>query len=201
MKIIPSECRFMIAAEQTRLFPEDFACEFAFWGGSNVGKSTLLNSLMGRTHLARTSKTPGRTQAVNFYFVAPGLRFVDLPGYGYAKVPAQIQKKWDHLISSYLTERPLRIFLLLDARHAPKALDVTVVNFLYERKCSFECVLTKCDKVSALKVQELKEHLGKKFQCVVWETSSKEKRGIEILKSEILNSFNLFHSGDQETCL
>jgi GTP-binding protein len=124
--------------------------EIAFAGRSNVGKSSLINSVTGRVSLARTSNTPGRTQELNIFEAedAP-LRIVDMPGYGFAQAPKDKVATWTKLIHAYLTGRPnlRRVYVLVDARHGPKANDLTVMNELDKTAVSYQIVLTKADKL------------------------------------------------------
>jgi GTP-binding protein len=130
-------------------FPRGDRPEVAFAGRSNVGKSSLINRLLGRRNLARTSATPGRTQTINFYAVNDGWLFVDLPGYGYAKAPRSVQEAWWKLVEAYLGGRaPLRgVVHLADARHPPTELDRDLVMFLASIGVPRVTVLTKADKV------------------------------------------------------
>jgi len=130
-------------------FPRDGRPEVAFAGRSNVGKSSLINRLLGRRSLARTSATPGRTQTINFYAVDDARLFVDLPGYGYAKVPRSVQEAWWALVEEYVTTRgPLRgVIHLTDARHPPTELDRELGTFLASVGLPWVTVLTKADKV------------------------------------------------------
>ncbi|MHB1111435.1 MAG: ribosome biogenesis GTP-binding protein YihA/YsxC, partial [Devosia sp.] len=124
--------------------------EIAFAGRSNVGKSSLINALVGMTSLARTSNTPGRTQELNIFEAADApLRVVDMPGYGFAQAPKEKVAQWTRLIHSYLTGRPnlRRVYVLVDARHAAKANDLTVMNELDRAAVSYQIVLTKADKL------------------------------------------------------
>ncbi len=130
-------------------FPRGSWPEFAFAGRSNVGKSSLINRLLGRQKLARTSATPGRTQTINFYKVNDRFLFVDLPGYGYAKVPRRVQEAWWALVEGYLAGRePLRgVIHILDARHEPTEKDRELQEFLAAAALPSVLALTKADKV------------------------------------------------------
>jgi GTP-binding protein len=126
--------------------------EIAFAGRSNVGKSSLINALVGMTALARTSNTPGRTQEINIFEAADApLRIVDMPGYGFAQAPKEKVAQWTRLIHAYLTGRPnlRRVYVLVDGRHGPKANDLTVMNELDKAAVSYQIVLTKADKMLA----------------------------------------------------
>ena len=125
--------------------------EVCFAGRSNVGKSTLINALTGRKALARASNTPGRTQEINFFTLADSHYLVDLPGYGYANAPLAVVEKWQRLLKAYLSGRPTlrRAFVLIDARHGIKAVDDEIMGLLDTAAVTFQCVLTKTDKVKA----------------------------------------------------
>ncbi|MCD7761647.1 MAG: ribosome biogenesis GTP-binding protein YihA/YsxC [Lachnospiraceae bacterium] len=150
----------------TSRLPENPYPEVAFAGKSNVGKSSLINTLMNRKSLARTSAQPGKTQTINFYNINDALYLVDLPGYGYAKVPQSEKEKWGRMIERYLhtSSRLKAVFLLIDIRHAPGANDKT----MYEWICSngYEPIIlaTKLDKIKRSQIQKqqkvLREGLG-----------------------------------------
>ncbi|MBM3334150.1 YihA family ribosome biogenesis GTP-binding protein [Candidatus Sumerlaeota bacterium] len=132
-------------------FPRDGRPQVCFAGRSNVGKSSLLNTLVGLPTLARTSKTPGRTREIHFYLVADRFYFVDLPGYGYAKVSHSMRRQWAQLVESYLTNNePLRLMVaILDARHDPTESDLDLMDWIESLAIPSVVVLTKSDKVSA----------------------------------------------------
>jgi len=168
--------------------------EVAFAGRSNVGKSSLINALVGMTSLARTSNTPGRTQELNiFEAVDSPLRIVDMPGYGFAQAPKEKVAQWTRLIHSYLTGRPnlRRVYVLVDGRHGPKANDLTVMNELDKAAVSYQVVLTKgdkllardLDKVIALTKAAIAKRPAAHPELIV--TSSQTKFGIDILRAEI----------------
>ncbi len=137
-------------AGETRDFPPEELPEVAAVGRSNVGKSSLLNRLFGVKGLAFVSKTPGRTQVVNFYRVGSQMILVDLPGYGFAKVPEAVHRKWDSLVTSYLFERKalVLVLLLVDARREPMANDREVRDLLERAGLPYVVVATKTDKIS-----------------------------------------------------
>jgi len=168
--------------------------EVAFAGRSNVGKSSLINALVGMKDLARTSNTPGRTQELNIFEGGEGaLRIVDMPGYGFAQAPRDKVEKWTKLIHSYLTGRPnlRRVYVLVDGRHGVKANDLTVMNELDKSAVSYQIVLTKSDKPS---VSELDAVVAATTAAIAKRpaahpdlivTSSETKFGIDILRAEI----------------
>jgi GTP-binding protein len=168
--------------------------EVAFAGRSNVGKSSLINSVTGRVSLARTSNTPGRTQELNIFEAedAP-LRIVDMPGYGFAQAPKEKVATWTKLIHAYLTGRPnlRRVYVLVDGRHGAKANDLTVMNELDRTAVSYQIILTKADKPS---VTELNEAIASTRAAIAKRpaahpeliiTSSETKFGIPELRAEI----------------
>jgi GTP-binding protein len=148
MKHVQAE--FVVSAAGSGQFPRDGLPEIAFAGRSNVGKSSLLNRLVGRRGLALTSKTPGRTRLLNFFRIDGEAYFVDLPGYGYAAAPKSLRETWGGLVEGYLRTRPqLRgVIFLLDMRHAPTARDLEMRGLLDEAGLPWIPVLTKADKLS-----------------------------------------------------
>ena len=116
----------------TSTLPDNTQPEFAFAGKSNVGKSSLINALMNRKSFARTSSQPGKTQTINFYHINDEFYYVDLPGYGYAKVAQEVKAKWGKMIENYLRKSPVlkRVFLLIDIRHEPSANDKTMYDWI-----------------------------------------------------------------------
>jgi GTP-binding protein len=148
MKVISAE--FVSSADRPSGYFKDGAlAQVAFAGRSNVGKSSLINRLCGRKKLARTSSTPGRTQMINFFSINESLLFVDLPGYGYAKVPVEIQKKWRPMVNSYLEENPALklLVLIIDIRRGPKEEELSLLSWLAEHDIPACVVLTKADKL------------------------------------------------------
>lgn len=140
---------FLLSANAKSQFPMDSGAEVAFGGRSNAGKSSALNTIAGIHRLARTSKTPGRTQLINFFGLDPQRRLVDLPGYGFAKVPDAIKKHWERLLNDYLAERQSLkgIILLVDIRHALKPLDWQMIEWSLHHELPLHILLTKADKL------------------------------------------------------
>ena len=151
--------RFIISAAKPDQFPQDAEPEVAFLGRSNVGKSSLLNALVGSGELARVSAQPGRTQLINFFQVDGGFRFVDLPGYGYAKVPLEIARSWKALIESYLVGRPnLKLaVVLVDSRRGWMEKDIELRDWLNASKLPFVVVATKADKLKSQRERHLSQ--------------------------------------------
>lgn len=150
---------FITSAVMEEGYPEKTDIEFAFIGRSNVGKSSLINSLTNRRNLARTSKTPGRTQLINFFHVNEDFYFVDLPGYGFAKVPENVKKHWGKIIADYLnSDREKIVFLLLDIRRVPSGEDIDMLKWLEHFDINYYIIFTKTDKLSNnQKFKQLKE--------------------------------------------
>lgn len=155
-KLFAQECRFITGAADYEGLPEDSLPEVAFAGRSNVGKSSLINTLTGRKSLARTSNTPGRTRQINFFDLGGRLMLVDLPGYGYARAAKTEIIGWTRLIESYLKGRVglRRLCLLVDGRHGLKKVDEELMAMLDAAAVPFRVVLTKCDKVRSAELAE-----------------------------------------------
>jgi len=145
-----SSARFVKSATQPDDFPRDQRPEIAFCGRSNIGKSSLLNTLTDTQGLARTSSSPGRTQTINFFLIDDRTYFVDLPGYGYAKVPKVVKEKWGGMIEGYLRDRQqLKLALMLiDSRMPPMDSDMMMKKWLDHHEIPNAVVLTKIDKIS-----------------------------------------------------
>ena len=142
--------RFLVSVPKLKLAPADTGIEVAFAGRSNAGKSSAINTITSQKALARTSKTPGRTQHLVFFEIDEARRFVDLPGYGYAKVPQQIQKQWRIAMEQYFTKRTsLRgIFLIMDIRHPMTPFDLQMIKWCGHCEKRLHLVLTKSDKIA-----------------------------------------------------
>jgi GTP-binding protein len=144
------DCRFIAGAASTAGLPEEGLPEIAFFGRSNVGKSSLVNALTGRRTLARTSNTPGRTRQINLFALDRRLMLVDLPGYGYAEASKSAIRAWTALVTHYLQRRAMlrRLCLLVDARHGIKEPDRPIMRLCDKAGLSFQAVLTKIDKIA-----------------------------------------------------
>ena len=184
---------FMMGAVSIQGLPPADLPEVAFAGRSNVGKSSLINAVTGRTHLARASTAPGRTREINFFVADETLRLVDLPGYGFAKVSREAAKKFQNLGRSYLRGRPnlKRAYLLIDARHGLKPVDGEALDAFDQAAVSYQVVLTKADK---LKPAEVEKVVAATLAAVakrpaafprVLATSSETGAGIPELRAEI----------------
>ena len=156
---------FVKSATAPEHYPRDGRAEIAFLGRSNVGKSSLINSLLGVRGLARTSNTPGRTQLINFFLINDAFRFVDLPGYGYARVPVDLKRQWGPMIEKYLAIRPNLVLsvVITDSRREPTELDQLMTEWLKSRGRPFIIVATKADKLSSNKLRENLRHASEVF--------------------------------------
>ena len=144
------DCKFLISAYKTSQLPPDEGMEIAFAGRSNAGKSTTINALTNHKGLAKVSKTPGRTQLFNCFEFKPNMRLVDLPGYGYAKVPAKMKKHWDKEIDSYLMNRQslIGVVIIMDIRHPMKTFDEQMLTWAFESGLHAHVLLNKADKLN-----------------------------------------------------
>jgi GTP-binding protein len=151
--MIIKSAEFIKSAVKPAQYPDAVLPEFAFTGRSNVGKSSLINTLVNRKRLVKTSATPGRTQLINFFLINKTFSFVDLPGFGYAKVPASVRKKWGPMIETYLsTRKTLKgVALIMDVRRIPSLQDLNFIEWLYYYNIPGILILTKADKLSKTK--------------------------------------------------
>ena len=156
-KVFAGPLAFLKSAPGLQFLPDPDVPEVAFAGRSNVGKSSLLNALTGRTGLARTSNTPGRTQELNFFNIGEPVRFrlVDMPGYGFAEAPKDVIRKWKLLVNDFVRGRQglKRVLVLIDARHGLKPVDIEVMTMLDKAAVSYQIVLTKADKIKPTQVE------------------------------------------------
>ena len=189
---------FLKSAPALEFLPDPAVPEIAFAGRSNVGKSSLLNKLANRAALARTSNTPGRTQELNFFDVGEPLRFrlVDMPGYGFAKAPKDVSRKWRYLINDYLRGRAVlkRTLVLVDSRHGLKDVDREVMKMLDDAAVGYRLILTKADKIKASELQEVTkrtEEEARRHPAAYPEliaTSSETGLGMEALRRAVLEA-------------
>ena len=167
----------------TSTLPENLLPEFAFAGKSNVGKSSLINGLLNRRALARTSSQPGKTQTINFYNVNDDLYFVDLPGYGYAKVSVEVKAKWGKMIERYLKKSKMLkcIFLLIDIRHDPSANYKLMYDWIVSNGYNPVIIATKLDKLKRSQIQKhvkmVREGLGLAKEDILIPFSAETKQG------------------------
>ena len=200
-KLFSGPVTFLKSAPDLRFLPDPTLPEVAFAGRSNVGKSSLLNRLANRTSLARTSNTPGRTQELNFFDVAdpPRLRLVDIPGYGFAKAPKEVVRKWRFLVNDYLRGRQvlMRTLVLIDARHGIKDIDREVMRMLDEAAVSYGLVLTKADKVKASALEDVTRRTAEEARRhpaahpEIIATSSHTGLGMDRLREAVLEAARL----------
>ncbi|MEH6360756.1 MAG: ribosome biogenesis GTP-binding protein YihA/YsxC [Amylibacter sp.] len=184
---------FMLGVVGLEHLPDTQAVEICFAGRSNVGKSSLINALCGRKDLARTSNTPGRTQQLNFFSVIDELVFCDQPGYGYAKAPLKEVKKWQGMVFAYLRARPQlrRAYVLIDGRHGIKDADRPVMDMMDKAAMSYQCIMTKADKVKKSEldkhISELQKELAKHPAAHpdILVTSSEKGIGIETVRAAV----------------
>lgn len=188
---ILAEPQFLLAAHTPGQWPADQGREVAFAGRSNVGKSSAINAITQRKALARTSRTPGRTQQIVFFQLNEEQRLVDLPGYGYAKVPMRLRHHWGTMIERYLsTRRALRgLVLLMDARHPLTRLDEQMLNWCYAAELALYVLLTKIDKLSRIQaksvVKEVKQKTSVLPEITVQPFSAVNYTGIDEVRGHI----------------
>ncbi|KTD20941.1 GTP binding protein EngB [Legionella lansingensis] len=183
-----ARANFLKSAARVSQLPEDEGFEVAFAGRSNAGKSSALNCLTGIKQLARTSKTPGRTQLINLFTLDDSRRLVDLPGYGYAKVAQEIKQDWQKHLAHYLEVRQCLqgLVLLMDCRHPLKELDQTMIDWCLSRQLPVHILLTKADKLSRSEVKNTVLKVRKYYELMdslisVQAFSALKKEGLEEL--------------------
>jgi len=187
---------FVTSAVKKSQYPPEVLPEIAFAGRSNVGKSSLINTLVNRKHLVKTSSTPGRTQLINFFDINNKLTFVDLPGFGYAKVPVSVRKKWGPMIETYLsTRRTLKgVVIIMDIRRLPREEEQNLIHWLAHFSITGILVLTKTDKLSKTKIVKqqtaiIRALAVEKEDVILF--SAKTRRGKDAVWDAILTLTNL----------
>lgn len=198
-KLFARDTRFLMGAVSLEDLPPADLPEVAFAGRSNVGKSSLINAVTGRTHLARASTEPGRTREVNFFVLDERLRLVDLPGYGFAKVSRDLARRFQNLGRAYLRGRPnlKRAYLLIDARHGLKPVDAEALDALDEAAVSYQIILTKADKLKPAEVEAVTARtlaqVARRAAAFprVLATSAEKGTGVPELRAEIAESCGL----------
>jgi GTP-binding protein len=182
--------KFIKSANQVSQFPEDSGNEIAFVGRSNAGKSTVLNVIFNRKNIAKTSKTPGRTQLVNFFKLDDDSCIVDLPGYGFANVSREKRNQWDRLLSSYFKTRTALtgVFLVVDGRRGITDLDRVFIDFYLPLEKSLHVLINKSDKLKkseqALVLEQFKSYLGEVATIQLF--SGTKRMGIEIAQNRLI---------------
>ena len=195
-----ARARYLLAAHTPRQLPPDGGAEVAFAGRSNAGKSSAINQLVGQHKLARTSKTPGRTQQLVFFQLATDRYLVDLPGYGYAKVPQDLQAHWQAFLDGYFGSRmALRgLVVVMDIRHPLKEYDRQMLGYAVRRGLPAHALLTKADKLSrgatANTVQAVRRDLGNAFgdSVSVQAFSGESKQGVDEARAVVSGWLGLF---------
>ena len=189
MKIISAE--FLTGAVSCKQYSDSVCPELAFVGRSNVGKSSLINSLLNKKKLVKTSQTPGKTQEINFFNINNDFIFVDLPGYGFAKVPQSVQKRWKKMIENYLLRRKtlLAVIFIIDLRRSPSPLDLDLQRWLEAFGVEYLLVGTKVDKLSQSEIKKQANKLNLAYfnegEDKLLAYSSKSSRGRKELWGKI----------------
>ena len=183
--MIIKSTEFVTSAVKPSGYPPAILPEVAFAGRSNVGKSSLINTLINRKRLVKTSSTPGRTQLINFFDINNAFLFVDLPGYGYARVPKHVQKQWGPMVETYLaTRKTLKgVVLIMDIRRMPGTEELQLIDWLKHIDIKSILILTKCDKFSRMK--QTKQHLAvakalsmDKKDLILFSAKSRQGKGL-----------------------
>lgn len=184
-----------LSATSPKHYPKDYFLQVAFVGRSNVGKSSAINTLLNRKSIARVSQSPGKTRTINFYSVNEQFYFVDLPGYGYAKLSKEEQEGWGKMMERYFIESPnlIHLFLLVDIRHEPKDSDVQMYQFAHHWNIPITVIATKSDKINRSQLQKNISVIRKKLNLLsgedVFMISSLKKTGKEEIWSKIIDIF------------
>ncbi|MEE1001470.1 MAG: ribosome biogenesis GTP-binding protein YihA/YsxC [Bacteroidales bacterium] len=203
--MIVSSAEFVKSSQELNQCPQPDMPEFAFIGRSNVGKSSLINMLVDKKDLAKTSSQPGKTQLINHFLINEEWYLVDLPGYGYAKTSMENRKKWRKMIEDYLLKRVnlLTVFVLVDSRLEPQKIDLEFINFLGENQVPITLIFTKTDKQSAKKTEESLERF-KESLSEYWEelpeiilTSSEKRVGRDEVLETIENIIPFFNQENE----
>jgi GTP-binding protein len=198
MQQVYQQATFIMSAPEISAAPKDSGIEVAFAGRSNAGKSSAINALTRQKSLARTSKTPGRTQLLNFFALTEHTRFVDLPGYGYAKVPPSVKKKWHKMIETYLQQRKSLqgIVLVMDIRHPLTEFDQQMISWCDQTEKPLHVLLTKADKLNygaakniLLAIQQ--EFKDAQLSVTIQLFSATKKTGIQELGEHLNGWFNI----------
>ncbi|MBL4660819.1 MAG: YihA family ribosome biogenesis GTP-binding protein [Alcanivoracaceae bacterium] len=208
MKNIFARCQFLTSAHKVSQLPEDTGLEIAIAGRSNAGKSTSLNTLVGNKKLAKVSKTPGRTQLLNCFDLGDNMRLVDLPGYGYAKVPKKIKQHWQQEINTYLQERKslIGVVIVMDIRHPLKEFDKQFLYWADQSGLYSHVLLNKSDKFRSGKKKAVLLEVKKAMQEISRTTtiqtfSGLKKEGIPELSATLMSWFSdpsVSHLEEQE---
>ena len=190
--MIIKSAEFVTSAVKPSQYPPEDLPEIAFAGRSNVGKSSLINTLVNRKHLVKTSSTPGRTQLINFFDINGNITFVDLPGYGYARVPAAVRKKWGPMIETYLSSRKTLkgVVIIMDIRRLPREEEQNLMDWLAHYALASVLVLTKTDKLSKTKVIKQQNAIVKALEVAKEDVilfSAKTRRGKDAIWNAILS--------------
>jgi GTP-binding protein len=190
--MIIKSAEFVTSAVKKSQYPSEGLPEIAFAGRSNVGKSSLINTLVNRKRLVKTSSTPGRTQLINFFDINKNLTFVDLPGYGYARVPAAVRKKWGPMIETYLSTRQTLkgVVIIMDIRRLPREEEQNLIHWLAHYSIASILVLTKTDKLSKTKLIKQQAAIVKALAVAKEDVilfSAKTRRGKDMVWDAILS--------------
>ena len=192
------QCKFITSVANSKNCVDYGMPEIAIAGKSNVGKSSFINYIVNNKSMAKTSSTPGKTRLLNYFEINKGeLMLVDLPGYGYAKVSGEVKDNWDELIGGYLlgSKRLINVFLLVDVRHEPTALDKQMVAYMHHYHIPFCVIATKCDKLSRMACNKQKSVIAREL-CLgldnIMMVSSQAKMGKDEILAKIEHLINTY---------